>query len=162
MNDTERDRDASGRARNARPRDGLGRPLPRGSAAGPERAPDQLETSVEDAVTLAQDYLDAGHPFHAHEVLEALWKTQPAAERDLWQGLAQITVGLTHALRGNPVGATTLLRRGAGRLGDYAGQTHGIDVAGVLVFSFGVANELAEGVDLPVEDTSMQLRTIAE
>jgi uncharacterized protein len=161
MNEIDRDRDASGRARNARPRDGLGRPLPRGSAAGPQRAPDHLDMSVDDAVTLAQSYLDAGHPFHAHEVLEALWKTQPATERDLWQGLAQIAVGLTHALRGNPVGGATLLRRGASRLGDYAGPAHGIDVSGVLVFSFGVANELAEGVDLPVEDTSMRLRPAA-
>ena len=40
-------------------------------------------------------------PFHAHEALEAMWKCSPANERDLWQGLAQLAVGATHAARGN-------------------------------------------------------------
>jgi hypothetical protein len=136
----ERDRDPLGRARNARPRDGLGRPLPRGSSAGSERVPDELHMSVDDTVGLAQSYLDSGRPFHAHEVLEALWKTQHASERDLWQGLAQIAVGLTHAMRGNSVGATTLLRRGAGRVAHYAGDTHGIDVKGVLSWAEALAD----------------------
>ena len=131
----ERDRDSLGRARNARPRDGLGRPLPRGSSAGSERVPDELHMSVDDTIALAQSYLDNGRPFHAHEVLEALWKTQAPSERDLWQGLAQIAVGLTHALRRNTVGATTLLRRGAGRVANHAGDTHGIDVKGVLTWA---------------------------
>ncbi len=53
------------------------------------------------------------------------------AERDLWQGLAQLAVGLTHALRGNARGAVTLLRRGGARLAGYAGTSpHGIDVDG--------------------------------
>jgi len=155
----ERDRDPSGRARNARPRDGLGRPLPRGSTAGSERVPDELHLSVDAAVALAQRYLDSGRPFHAHEVLEALWKTRPASERDLWQGLAQIAVGHTHALRGNSVGATTLLRRGAARIANYSitndnatndgvthdsvtndsGDTHGIDIVGVLAWAAELA-----------------------
>ncbi len=135
----ERDRDPLGRARNARPRDGLGRPLPRGSSAGSERVPDELHMSVDDTIALAQNYLDSGRPFHAHEVLEALWKTQPPSERDLWQGLAQIAVGLTHAMRGNTVGATTLLRRGAGRVANYAGDTHGIDIKGVLTWAEALA-----------------------
>jgi hypothetical protein len=137
----ERDRDAIGRARNARPRDGLGRPLPRGSSDGSERVPDELHLGVDDTIALAQRYLDTGRPFHAHEVLEALWKTRPASERDLWQGLAQIAVGLTHAMRGNAVGATTLLRRGAGRVANYVGDTHGIDIVGVLSWAADVADE---------------------
>jgi predicted metal-dependent hydrolase len=95
--------------------------------------------SVDDTIALAQSYLDSGGPFHAHEVLEALWKTQPASERDLWQGLAQIAVGLTHAMRGNTVGATTLLRRGAGRVANYVGDTHGIDIVGVLAWAEALA-----------------------
>ena len=137
----ERDRDLSGRARNARPRDGLGRPLPRGSSAGSERVPDELHLSVDDTIALAQRYLDSDRPFHAHEVLEALWKTQPASERDLWQGLAQIAVGLTHAMRGNIVGAARLLRRGAERVANYSGDTHDIDIVGVLAWAEALANE---------------------
>jgi uncharacterized protein len=140
----DRDRDAAGRARNARPRDGLGRPLPRGSAEGTERVPDKLDMGVDDAIALAQQYLGDGRPFHAHEVLEALWKTQPGAERDLWQGLAQIAVGSTHALRGNAVGAATLLRRGARRVAAYSGQTYGIDVVGVVAWAETLADAPAE------------------
>jgi hypothetical protein len=68
-------------------------------------------------------------------VLEALWKTRPPAERDLWQGLAQLAVGITHALRGNSKGADALLQRGSARVGSYRGDPHGIDVSGVLATS---------------------------
>lgn len=112
-----RDRDPVGRPRNARPRDGLGRPLDRSvPEAGPARVPDDLVITGRDAAALADQLLREGRPFHAHEVLEAAWKSAPPRERDLWQGLAQIAVGLTHARRGNARGAVTLLRRGAQRV----------------------------------------------
>ena len=131
MSQGPRDRDSAGRARNARPRDALGRPLPRG-APGDERIPDDLALPPAEALELAQDLLDSGRPFHAHEVLEASWKAAPAAERDLWQGLAQIAVGLTHARRGNAHGAVALLRRGGQRVSGYAGAApYGIDAAAV-------------------------------
>jgi hypothetical protein len=134
-----RDRDAAGRARNARPRDALGRPLPRG-AAGDERIPDDLTLPPAQALGLAQQLLDEGRPFHAHEVLEASWKAAPPAERDLWQGLAQIAVGLTHARRGNAHGAAALLRRGADRVAGYAGAApHDIDAATIAQAARGMA-----------------------
>jgi uncharacterized protein len=125
-----RDRDAAGRARNARPRDALGRPLTR-DAAGQPPADDRPRPPLE-ALAVAQELINTDRPFHAHEVLEAAWKAAPADERDLWQGLAQLAVGLTHALRGNARGAASLLRRGADRLAGYPGTgPHGIDVAGL-------------------------------
>ena len=72
-----------------------------------------------EAAALADQLLRDGRPFHAHEVLEAAWKSGPAEERDLWQGLAQIAVGLTHARRGNTRGAVALLRRGTERVRAY-------------------------------------------
>ena len=124
----DRDRDAAGRARSARPRDGFGRPLPYG-AAGVERVPDDLVLSPDEALALAQRYLDEGHPFQAHEVLEASWKASAPGERALWRALAQICVGLTHAQRGNVNGAVSLLSRGAEGLAGYAGRTpYGIAV----------------------------------
>jgi len=127
-----RDRDVSGRPRNARPRDALGRPLGRG-AAGEPGTPDDFHLPPSAALAEAQRLIDAGRPFHAHEVLEASWKAAPAPERDLWQGLAQIAVGLTHAQRGNSRGAVTLLVRGADRIRPYAASkasaAEGVDVA---------------------------------
>jgi len=118
-----RDRDPAGRPRNARPRDGLGRPLDRADApgSGADRIPDDLVITGTEAAVLADRLLRDGRPFHAHEVLEAAWKSGPATERDLWQGLAQIAVGLTHARRGNARGAIALLSRGADRVRGYQG-----------------------------------------
>ncbi len=91
-----RDRDPAGRPRNARPRDGLGRPLDRTGEPDPvaDRIPDDLVITGAAAAALAD-------------------------RLDLWQGLAQIAVGLTHARRGNARGAVTLLGRGVQRVRDY-------------------------------------------
>ncbi len=108
-----RARDDEGRARNARPRDGLGRPLPYG-ADGVPRQPEGVVRAPEATVAEAQRLLDDGKPFHAHEVFEDAWKSGPEEERELWRGMAQLAVGLTHSARGNVTGGARLLRRGAG------------------------------------------------
>src|SRR5260370_17643282 len=105
--DPARDRDAAGRPKNARPRDGLGRPLGRG-ADGEPVMPDDLQLTPAEAVQLAQRLIDEGRPFHAHEVLESVWKSSPSAHRDLWKGLAQIAVGLPPPRRANPPAAVPL------------------------------------------------------
>ena len=146
----ERDRDAEGRARNARPRDALGRPLPYG-AVGQERAPEGIVREPGQALAEAQELLDAGRPFHAHEVLEDAWKSAVEDERQLWRGLAQLAVGLTHAARGNARGAATLLERGAGTIAPYAAvPPHGIDVAGLRDWARTLAADAASGSDLDV------------
>ncbi|WP_049558487.1 DUF309 domain-containing protein [Nonomuraea sp. SBT364] len=113
-----RDRDPEGRPRNARPRDEYGRPLPYGSA-GVARVPDDYAPSTEQALADGRRFLAEGLPFNAHEVFEGRWKCAPEEERELWQGLAQICVGLTHLQRGNGRGALTLLARGAARVQGY-------------------------------------------
>jgi uncharacterized protein len=133
--DRDRDRDAAGRPRNARPRDELGRPLPRG-AAGVEAIPDDLTLSPTETLAEAQRLLDAGWAFQAHEVLESTWKAAPQIERELWRGLAQLAVGVTHARRRNAVGAVELLRRAADRVDGYADDPpYGVDVAGLVAWA---------------------------
>ncbi|UWZ49833.1 DUF309 domain-containing protein [Dactylosporangium matsuzakiense] len=124
-----------GRARNARPRDELGRPLPRG-AAGVPTMPDDLAVTPDEALDQAQHLLDAGRPFHAHEVLEAAWKAAPDDERELWRGLAQLAVGLTHARRGNTDGAARLLDRAALRIATFAdSRPYNVDIDGLIDFA---------------------------
>ncbi|MDT0608990.1 DUF309 domain-containing protein [Streptomyces lancefieldiae] len=143
-----RDRDEEGRARNARPRDGLGRPLPYG-ADGVPRQPEGVVRAPEETVAEAQRLLDEGKPFHAHEVFEDAWKSGPEEERELWRGLAQLAVGLTHAARGNVTGGARLLRRGAGAVTRWAASAagrerpYGMDLGGVA----GWASELAGDVE---------------
>jgi len=81
-----------------------------------ERIPDDLVVSPAEAAELGGRLLAEDRPFHAHEVFEAAWKSVPEEERELWRGLAQIAVGLTHARRGNASGAAALLNRGAARV----------------------------------------------
>lgn len=79
----------------------------------------------------ARELVEAGRPFSAHEVLEARWKAGPVEERDLWQGLAQVCVAMTHAARGNQVGADRLFDRAAERLTTFAATgrgAHGLDL----------------------------------
>jgi hypothetical protein len=128
-----RDRDDAGRPRQQRPRDALGRPLPYGDE-GVEPVPEEA-LPPQETLTAARDLVRQGRPFAAHEVLEARWKAGPDDERDLWQGLAQLCVGLTHAARGNAIGADRLLERGAASLERYAdrgGVTHGLDLAATV------------------------------
>lgn len=142
-------RPLGGAVRNTRPRDRLGRPLPYGSTGVDPVAAGVVRTS-EETLAEAQRLLDAGLPFQAHEVLEEAWKVAPPAERDLWRGLAQVAVGVTHAARGNRRGASALLRRGALLLAPYekAGGL-GPDVPAVRAWA-GVAAAYAEaGRPLP-------------
>jgi hypothetical protein len=104
--------------------------LPYG-APGVEPVPEEPLPPLE-TVARARLLVDEGRAFAAHEVLEARWKAGPDQERDLWQGLAQLCVGLTHAARGNRVGAERLIERGTRRLQVYAlgnGPTYGVDLS---------------------------------
>jgi predicted metal-dependent hydrolase len=95
--------------------------------------PDDLDMPPAEALVEAQRLLDADRPFHAHEVLEAVWKAAPESERELWRGLAQVAVGITHLRRGNARGAESLLSRAADRIFPYQeAPPYGIDVRGIV------------------------------
>ncbi|MEU0071113.1 DUF309 domain-containing protein [Streptomyces sp. NPDC006332] len=161
-----RDRDDEGRARNARPRDGLGRPLPYGSD-GVARQPEGVVRAPRESVAEAQSLLDGGKPFHAHEVFEDAWKSGPEDERALWRSLAQLAVGLTHAARGNVTGGARLLRRGADALGQWASATgrhrpYDMDLTGLTAWARALAETVerdGEGVD--ARDRAPRLRGVS-
>jgi uncharacterized protein len=156
----DRDRDAAGRARNARPRDELGRPLPRG-AEGVDRPAEDLALPPLESLAEAQSLLDSGRAFQAHEVLEGTWKAAPSAERDLWRGLAQFAVGITHAQRGNTVGAARLLRRAADRISPWSAEPpHGIDVDGLISWARSTADRIEAGDRLPASSPRLTLSTL--
>jgi len=126
-----------------RGRDAAGRPVPLDSPDAVAPVPEQALPAPE-ALALARDLLAEGRPFFAHDVLEAVWKAAPVGERELWQGLAQICVGLTHQQRGNAAGAARLLRRGAGTLGASVGA-YGVDVASVVAQALTAAEVVDAG-----------------
>jgi uncharacterized protein len=137
-----RDRDSQGRAKQARPRDRLGRPLPYGSV-GVEPVPEEALPPLA-TISYAHTLLLEGRPFSAHEVYEARWKAGPAAERELWQGLAQLCVGITHAERGNLTGALRLIGRARRRLETYGatgGPVYGLDLSKIIEWIKGRERE---------------------
>ena len=74
----------------------------------------------------------AGRFFEAHEELELAWRAAPADERPFYQGLVHVAVAWYQAGRGNHVGAARQLEKAARRLGPYAPEHLGVDVAAVL------------------------------
>jgi hypothetical protein len=139
----ERDRDESGRPRSTRPRDALGRPLSQGSEGVP-RIPDDLELPPAETLGYAQDLLDRGLAFNAHEVLEAAWKNGPDDEKTLWQALAQLAVGITHVQRGNVKGAATVLRRASAGIAETGRPApYAIDVVGLVHYANVLIDDLA-------------------
>jgi uncharacterized protein len=156
---TRRDRDLSGRARNARLRDELGRPLARSAAPADDvpGMPDDLQVTPAQAADLGGRLLAEGRPFHAHEVFEAAWKATPMPERELWRGLAQIAVGLTHARRGNARGAAALLRRGAGHVRDHPANDAGVDAASVAARAEEVAARIERDGLAAVAESDLRL-----
>jgi predicted metal-dependent hydrolase len=123
---SDRDRDRAGRAKNARPRDVLGRPLARGA----ENAitDEELPADPERLLDIGIDHFNAHRFFQAHETWETAWHASPSDERDFWQGLTQVAVGFTHYQRGNPKGSVTLLQRGARKLEKYGDVQKGLPV----------------------------------
>jgi hypothetical protein len=124
--------------------------------------PDDLVLAPDAALDSADELLESGRPFHAHEVLEASWKSAPDTERDFWQGLAQLAVGLTHAQRGNARGAVALLRRGAARIRGYSpANPYGVDVAAVVADTEALADQIDhDGVtSLPEDSLRLRLRS---
>jgi predicted metal-dependent hydrolase len=128
---------------------------------------ENLRLAPHEALLLAQELIDSGRPFHAHEVLEAAWKAAPAAERGLWKGLAQLAVGLTHARRANAVGAVALLRRGAEAVGAFGSASDGIigqtaslvDATGICAAAQALAGRIErDGLDsVPSHEVTLTL-----
>lgn len=126
-----RDRNAEGRAENARPRDRFGRPLPYGlpDELPDRRDPDEVVSTVSEALEVVEGLFAQERYFEAHEFLEWIWKSDQidAADRDYWKGVTQVAVGCAHAQRGNASGARKLLSRAQRYMAPYPSPHGGVD-----------------------------------
>ena len=104
-----------------------------------------------ETLALAQDLLDRGLAFNAHEVLEVAWKNGPDDEKKLWQALAQLAVGITHVQRGNGKGAVTVLRRASAVLALGGTAPYDIDVAGLSDYAYVLIDDLAANAEITPE-----------
>ena len=79
--------------------------------------------------------------------------------REFWRGMAQLAVGLTHARRGNRIGAARLLTRAADRIEPYATLApHAVPVAELAVWARMLADRIhrADG-DVPEDALSPRM-----
>jgi len=134
-----------------RPRDALGRPQPWG-------APNTLELEDYDALPLeenhrlAREHFNAGRFFPAHEAWETAWKqARGTDETEFFKGLSQLGAGCTHLLRGNAHGASTLLRRAAGRIAPYPDGHRGVHTGAVARAAVACADAVDRGDLVPGE-----------
>jgi uncharacterized protein len=88
---------------------------------------------VDDPYERGLELLAAGEWFAAHEALEDAWRAADPAERDFLQGLVHVAVANHHAeTTGRPVACERQLEKAARRLGPYAPEHRGLDVAALL------------------------------
>lgn len=87
-----------------------------------------VSTDLDRGLNLAR----GGDYFAAHEALEDAWRASDPAEKDFFQGLVHVVVAWYQAGRGNRVGFERQLEKAARRLGPFAPQHRGLDVAVLL------------------------------
>ena len=149
-----RDRDVAGRPKNARPRDALGRPLPRD--ADNVMIEEDLPADPDRLLDIGIEHFNARRFFQAHETWETAWHPSPEDERDFWQGMTQVAVGFTHYQRGNPKGSVTLLQRGARKIATYGEVFRGVPVPALAA----AARKAAAAIERAGSTTPIEFPTI--
>ena len=66
--------------------------------------------------------------FEAHDAFEDIWNTLDGDERQIIQGILQVSVSQFHLSKGNMNGATILLGEGLGRIKNRTNINLGIDL----------------------------------
>ena len=96
------------------------------------------------------ELIRAGAYFEAHEELEDEWRAAEPAERDFLQGLVHVAVAWYQAGRGNRAGCERQLEKATRRLGPYAPEHRGVNVASLLDQVAEAARVVAGGsLELP-------------
>jgi predicted metal-dependent hydrolase len=85
---------------------------------------------------------NAGEFYRQHDLLEALWRSEPRPVRALYQGILQVGVGYYQVTRGNAQGAAKMLVRAARQLAPLPDVCQGVDVARLRADAARVLAEL--------------------
>jgi predicted metal-dependent hydrolase len=106
--------------------------------------------AVEKGLAAGLDAIRRGEYFAAHEELEDAWRAAAPEERDFYQGLVHVAVAWYQAGRGNRVGCERQLEKATRRLGPFAPEHRGVNVASILKQVQAAATLVASGsLELP-------------
>ena len=82
----------------------------------------------EDAFLNALNLFNNQKWYEAHDAFEEIWNTLDGDERQIIQGILQVSVSQFHLTKGNLNGATILLGEGLGRIKNRTNINLGIDL----------------------------------
>jgi hypothetical protein len=97
-----------------------------------ESTPAEEPTDPRALFARGAEHWNATRFFEAHEDWETLWNDAVDPERLWLQGLIQLAAAFVHFERGfHASGFVRLMRSGREKVAGYAGETHGLDFAGL-------------------------------
>ena len=77
---------------------------------------EEIMKSVQDSLCIAINLFNNHEWYDAHDAFEEIWNSVDGDERQVIQGILQVSVSQFHLSKGNLNGATILLGEGLGRI----------------------------------------------
>ena len=84
--------------------------------------------SLKDSLLIALSLFNNHQWYEAHDAFEEIWNSVDGDERQVIQGILQVSVSQFHLSKGNSNGATILLGEGLGRIKTRTNVNLGIDL----------------------------------
>jgi len=75
------------------------------------------------------ELLNEGSYFHAHDVLEEVWREVRGEDRAFYQGIVQVAIAMHHFSKNNLAGARSVLGKARKNLEPYSAVLGGVDLA---------------------------------
>ena len=88
----------------------------------------KVAKSFEESLSSALNLFNNHQWYEAHDAFEDIWNTLDGDERQVVQGIIQVSVSQFHLSKGNHNGATILLGEGYGRIKNRTNINLGIDL----------------------------------
>jgi hypothetical protein len=89
---------------------------------------DEITKSFQDSLYFALKLFNDQKWYEAHDAFEDIWNTVDGDQRQVIQGILQVSVSQFHLSKGNLNGATILLGEGLGRIKTRTNINLGIDL----------------------------------
>ena len=105
---------------------------------------EEFKNSLDNALNLFNNQ----HWYEAHDVLEDIWNELDGDERQIIQGILQVSVSQFHLNKGNKNGAMILLGEGLGRIKNRTNTSIGLDLSAFCHRVNSLLNKLHN--DLPI------------
>ena len=114
--------------------------------------------SFEDNFSNALNLFNNQNWYEAHDAFEEIWNTLDGDERQIIQGILQVSVSQFHLTKGNINGATILMGEGLGRIKKRTNINLGVDLESFCKSLEELLRKLQYGEKLTEEDKPYLLR----